>query len=160
MRQYTISVKTGKDLGATTDDNVFIILYGNNDATQPISLRDIDPNAFHVGNNHKFVVQTPININVRPRIELWREGEDHSNWYVNWIEITDVENGNNFLFLVQEYTREGTHYTVKDRDTCLPQNDRQIDLRQTKLRALREEYRLEVKIEGLPAQVWICITVI
>ncbi|CAG2249787.1 ALOX5 [Mytilus edulis] len=138
MPSYTISVKTGDQKGAGIDANVYIILHGKGLQTTKVNLDTFFKSNFDRGSIDNYTVDFDVDIPEVKRIELWHDTEGvFCNWYLDWIEVTNVESGHH-LFIY---------------DTCLPQDDPFQKMRLAELENMKEEYELQVKVPGLPAQV-------
>ncbi|VDI31779.1 Hypothetical predicted protein, partial [Mytilus galloprovincialis] len=151
MVVYEILIKTGFRFEGWTRDDVFIRLYGRNDEITEKNLRDLDRIAFTRGSTHTFTFETDVNIGDQARIALWRDGYWFTCWYIDWIQITPA-GGNASIFPVQKWIKQKRKYFFNHIDTCLPQQDRYREMRQDELRIIQNEYQLEVKEPGLPAQ--------
>ncbi|XP_071127123.1 allene oxide synthase-lipoxygenase protein-like isoform X1 [Mytilus edulis] len=154
MVSYKISVKTGDKKGAGTDANVYVILHGKGTKTSEQNLDTFFKNDFERGSIDTYSVDSDINIPEVQRIELWRDNNGLlSNWYLDWIEVTNVETGITSIFPAMKWIKEDNHYFFKHIDTCLPQDDPFKDMRMHELQTIQKDYQLQVKVPGLPAQV-------
>ncbi|CAG2190836.1 unnamed protein product [Mytilus edulis] len=153
MVSYKISVKTGDKKGAGTDANVYVILHGKGTKTSEQNLDTFFKNDFERGSIDTYSVDSDINIPEVQRIELWRDNNGLlSNWYLDWIEVTNVETGITSIFPAMKWIKEDNHYFFKHIDTCLPQDDPFKDMRMLELQTIQKDYQLQVKVPGLPAQ--------
>ncbi|CAC5379791.1 ALOX5 [Mytilus coruscus] len=154
MVSYTISVKTGDQKGAGIDANVYIILHGKGLQTTKVNLDTFFKNNFDRGSIDNYSVDFDVDIPEVKRIELWHDTEGvFSNWYLDWIEVTNVESDITSLFTVMKWIKADVHYFFNNIDTCLPQDDPFQKMRLVELETMKEEYQLQVKVPGLPAQV-------
>ncbi|XP_071128944.1 polyunsaturated fatty acid 5-lipoxygenase-like [Mytilus edulis] len=154
MVSYKISVKTGDKKGAGTDANVYIILYGKGPQTSKYNLDTFFKNDFEQGSIDDYTVDSDVNIPEVQRIELWRDNYGlFSNWYLDWIEVTNVESGITSIFPAMKWIKADHHYIFNHIDTCLPQDDPFKQKRMLELQTIKKDYQLQVKVPGLPAQV-------
>ncbi|XP_076115119.1 polyunsaturated fatty acid 5-lipoxygenase-like [Mytilus galloprovincialis] len=154
MVSYKISVKTGDKKGAGTDANVYIILHGKGPQTSKYNLDTFFKNDFEQGSIDDYTVDSDVNIPEVQRIELWRDNYGlFSNWYLDWIEVTNVESGITSIFPAMKWIKADHHYIFNHIDTCLPQDDPFKQKRMLELQTIKKDYQLQVKVPGLPAQV-------
>lgn len=150
LSTYKISVKTGDKRGDGTDANVSIRLHGQEARTNTY---DLD-NFFQTGNIDDFSVTSEINIPEVQRIELWRDNCGwFSNWYLEWIEVTNPSSEITTKFSVMKWIKSGQHYFLNHIAACLPQDEQFKEQRKMELINMQNQYQLEVKSPGLPAQV-------
>ncbi|CAG2249786.1 ALOX5 [Mytilus edulis] len=101
-----------------------------------------------------YTVDSDVNIPEVQRIELWRDNCGlFSNWYLDWIEVTNVESGITSIFPAMKWIKADHHYIFNHIDTCLPQDDPFKQKRMLELQTIKKDYQLQVKVPGLPAQV-------
>ncbi|VDI25718.1 Hypothetical predicted protein [Mytilus galloprovincialis] len=156
MVSYKISVKTGDKKGAGTDANVYIILHGKGPQTSKYNLDTFFKNDFERGSIDDYTVDSDVNIPEVQRIELWRDNCGlFSNWYLDWIEVTNVESGITSIFPAMKWIKADHHYIFNHIDTCLPQDDPFKQKRMLELQTIKKDYQLQVKVPGLPAQVYV-----
>ncbi|XP_052089710.1 allene oxide synthase-lipoxygenase protein-like isoform X2 [Mytilus californianus] len=150
---YNITVKTGDQKGSGTDVNVYIILHGKGFQTNECKLDNFFKNDFERGEIDKFSIDSEVNISEVQRIELRRDNCGlYSNWYLDWIEVTNKKNSITFIFPAMKWIKANGRYFF-NHHTCLPQDDLFLETRKLELQAIQAEYQLQVKIHGLPAQV-------
>ncbi|CAC5367933.1 ALOX5 [Mytilus coruscus] len=150
---YNITVKTGDQKGSGTDANVYIILHGQGFQTKECKLDNFFKNDFERGEIDKFSIDSEVNISEVQRIELRRDNCGlYSNWYLDWIEVTNKKNSITFVFPAMKWIKANDRYFF-NHVTCLPQDDLFLETRKLELQAIQAEYQLQVKIPGLPAQV-------
>ncbi|VDI58658.1 Hypothetical predicted protein [Mytilus galloprovincialis] len=150
----SLAVKTGDKKGAGTDANVYIILHGKGPQTSKYNLDTFFKNDFEQGSIDDYTVDSDVNIPEVQRIELWRDNYGlFSNWYLDWIEVTNVESGITSIFPAMKWIKADHHYIFNHIDTCLPQDDPFKQKRMLELQTIKKDYQLQVKIPGLPAQV-------
>jgi len=157
LSSYKISVKTGDKIGDGTDAKVSIRLHGQETRTDTYDLNNFFKNS--AGNIDDYSVTPEINIPEVQRIELWRDNWIwFSNWYLEWIEVTNPSSEITTTFSVMKWIKAGKHYFFNHIDTCLPQDEQFKEQRMMELITMQNQYQLEVKIPGLPAQVNACIS--
>ncbi|CAC5374180.1 ALOX5 [Mytilus coruscus] len=153
---YNITVKTGDQKGSGTDVNVYIILHGKGVQTNECKLDNFFKNDFERGEIDKFSIDSEINISEVQRVELRRDNYGlYSNWYLDWIEVTNKKNSITFIFPAMKWIKANGRYFF-NHHTCLPQDDLFLETRKLELKAIQAEYQLQVHIPemaGLPAQV-------
>ncbi|CAC5359765.1 ALOX5 [Mytilus coruscus] len=154
MVSYKITVKTGDKKGAGTDANVYIILHGKGIQTNKYTLDTFFKNDFERGNIDNYSVDSEVNIPEVQRIELWRDAYGlFSNWYLDWIEVTNLATNITSIFPAMKWIKENQRYFFNHIDTCLPQDDPFKEMRMVELQNIQRDYQLQVKVPGLPAQV-------
>ena len=154
MVSYKITVKTGDKKGAGTDANVYIILHGKGTQTNKYTLDTFFKNDFERGNIDNYSVDSEVNIPEVQRIELWRDAYGlFSNWYLDWIEVTNLATNITSIFPAMKWIKENQRYFFNHINTCLPQNDPFKEERMFELQSMQRDYQIQVKVPGLPAQV-------
>ncbi|CAC5359763.1 ALOX5 [Mytilus coruscus] len=154
MVSYKITVKTGDKKGAGTDANVYIILHGKGIQTNKYALDTFFKNDFERDNIDNYSVDSENNIPEVQRIELWRDAYGlFSNWYLDWIEVTNLATNITSIFPAMKWIKENQRYFFNHIDTCLPQDDPFKEMRMVELQNIQRDYQLQVKVPGLPAQV-------
>ncbi|XP_063413650.1 allene oxide synthase-lipoxygenase protein-like isoform X2 [Mytilus trossulus] len=154
MVSYKITVKTGDKKGAGTDANVYIILHGKGIQTIKYTLDTFFKNDFERGNIDNYSVDFDVNIPEVQRIELWRDAYGlFSNWYLDWIEVTNLATNITTIFPAMKWIKENQRYFFNHIDTCLPQDDPFKEERMFELQNMQRDYQIQVKVPGLPAQV-------
>ena len=154
MASYKIAVKTGDKKGAGTDANVYIVLYGKGIQTNKFTLDTFFKNDFERGNIDNYSVDSEVNIPEVQRIELWRDAYGlFSNWYLDWIEVTNLTTNITSIFPAMKWIKENQRYFFNHIDTCLPQDDPFKQMRMLELQSIQRDYQIQVKVPGLPAQV-------
>lgn len=150
-------MKTGDKRGDVKDARVSIRLHGQETRTDTYDLDNFFKNSS--GHIDDYLVTSEINIPEIQRIELWRDNQWwYSNWYLEWIEVRNPSSEITTKFPVMKWIKGGQHYFLKHIDTCLPQDEQFKEQRKVELINMQNEYQLEVKIPGLPAQVNACIS--
>ncbi|XP_063413651.1 allene oxide synthase-lipoxygenase protein-like [Mytilus trossulus] len=154
MVSYKITVKTGDKKGAGTDANVYIVIHGKGIQTNKFTLDTFFKNDFERGNIDNYSVNADVNIPEVQRIELWRDAYGlFSNWYLDWIEVTNLATNITTIFPAMKWIKENQRYFFNHIDTCLPQDDPFKEMRMLELQNIQKDYQIQVKIPGLPAQV-------
>ncbi|XP_076117180.1 allene oxide synthase-lipoxygenase protein-like [Mytilus galloprovincialis] len=154
---YNITVKTGDQKGSGTDVNVYIILHGKGVQTNECKLDNFFKNDFERGEIDRFSIDSDVNMSEVQRIELRRDNCGlYSNWYLDWIEVTNKKNSITFIFPALKWIKANGRYFF-NHHTCLPQDDLFLETRKLELQTMQAEYQLQVKttpdMAGLPAQV-------
>ncbi|XP_071127740.1 allene oxide synthase-lipoxygenase protein-like [Mytilus edulis] len=154
VTKYNITVQTGDKKGAGTHAHVYIILYGTDEIqTKEYKLSNFLKSDFKRGKFESFSIKSEVHISEVQKIELWRDNNGSStNWYLDWIEVTNKENSFTTVFPALKWIKENHHYFFVN-ETTLPQNDHMKESRRLEMQVLQKEYQLDVKISGLPAQV-------
>ncbi|CAC5359681.1 ALOX5 [Mytilus coruscus] len=151
---YKIAVKTSDHIRDGTDANVYIKLYEEGNQTIVHALDNCFKNDFERDHIDIFSVSSQFNISKVQRVELWRDNCGFlSNWYLDWIEVTNKATNTKCLFPAMKWIKENHRYFFNNMDSCLPQDDPFKESRKSKLQDKQKEYELRVNIDGLPAQV-------
>lgn len=154
MTRYEITIKTGDIYGAGTNATVRIILHGKGKKTEEFELDNACINDFERNQVDKFFVESQTNILEVDRIELWRNSDFFfGNWFVDYIEVTNLVSKIKTIFPAMKWIRENERYFIKHIDTCLPQDEPFKEHRALELKEIQQKYLLEVKIPGGTAQV-------
>lgn len=152
---YLVHVKTGDQIHAGTDANVYIILHSENgDQSQPIRLDYFFRNDFERGQLDEFQLKNIAHLEDIHKIEIWRDGRGlASDWFLDYIEIESVASRKRFLFPVFRWIKPERRYVIRHMDNCLPQLDPEPEHRTEELNMKKEQYNLTMKVPGGPAQV-------
>ncbi|CAG2234156.1 ALOX5 [Mytilus edulis] len=110
-----------------------------------------------IGEVDRFSIDSEVNMSEVQRIELRRDNCGlYSNWYLDWIEVTNKKNSITFIFPAMKWIKANGRYFF-NHHTCLPQDDLFLETRKLELQTMQAEYQLQVKTKpdmaGLPAQV-------
>ncbi|KAF3695639.1 Lipoxygenase -like proteiny domain-containing protein 1 [Channa argus] len=96
---YEVCVFTGDMLGAGTDANVFINIYGENGDTGERYLRNSDNiNKFERGQEDVFIV-TAVDLGPLKKLRIRHDNsQSHSSWYLDRVEIVDTKDDTTYYF--------------------------------------------------------------
>ena len=152
---YIVNVKTGDQLQAGTDANVKLVLHAESgEKSEAIPLDYMFRDDFERGQLDSFQLKNISHLKDIHKIELWRDNSGiGSDWFVDYIEIEDVDSRKRFMFPLFRWIKAHKHYIVRHMDNCLPQFDPEQEYRREELEAKRKEYGCYMKIAGGPAQV-------
>ncbi|KAM7415994.1 hypothetical protein PAMA_018188 [Pampus argenteus] len=99
VNTYEVSVFTGDMLGAGTDANVFINIYGESGDTGERYLKNSDNlNKFERGQEDVFTV-TAIDLGPLKKLRIRHDNtQSHSSWYLDRVEIVDTKDDTTYYF--------------------------------------------------------------
>ncbi|KAK2837787.1 hypothetical protein Q5P01_014999 [Channa striata] len=99
VNTYEVCVFTGDMLGAGTDANVFINIYGENGDTGERYLRNSDNiNKFERGQEDVFIV-TAVDLGPLKKLRIRHDNsQSHSSWYLDRVEIVDTKDDTTYYF--------------------------------------------------------------
>jgi arachidonate 5-lipoxygenase len=153
---YVANVKTGDQLHAGTDANIYIVLYSESGhKSKPINLDYFFRNDFERGQLDQFKLKNVSNLGDIHKIEIWRDdsGIGFSDWFLDYIEIEAEENQKQFMFPVFRWIKPHKHYIIHHMDNFLPQFDPEPKNRLEQLEEKRRAYECATKVPDGPAQV-------
>ena len=152
---HIISVKTGDQLQAGTDANVKLVLHAESgQKSDEISLNYLFRDDFERGQLDTFQLKNLRHLKDIHKIELWRDDSGlGADWYVDYIEIEDVNSRKRFVFPLFRWIKAHKQYIVRHMDNCLPQFDEEPEYRQEELEERRRHYQCQIRVDGGPAQV-------
>ena len=152
---HIVSVKTGDQLQAGTDANVKLILHAEaGQKSDEISLDYLFRDDFERGQLDSFQLKNLGHLEDIHKIELWRDNKGlGADWYVDYIEIENVNSRQRFVFPLFRWIKAHKHYIVRHMDNCLPQLDEEPEYRWEELEEKRKHYHCMMKFDGGPAQV-------
>ena len=153
---YIVNVKTGDQLHAGTDANVYIVLHSESGhKTDPIKLDYFFRDDFERGQLDEFQLKNVSNIGDIHKIEIWRDnfGIGFTDWFVDYIEIVSAENRKQFVFPVFRWIKPEKRYVIHHMDNYLPQHDPEPESRLEQLEEKRRNYECATKVPDGPAQV-------
>lgn len=153
---FSVTTFTGDRTFASNYDDVFIQLFDDNDnSTQTIKLsHKFKKENFERGEVTKFPLDTkdtaPLSTTSNiTKIRLWREiGEQvFIFWYLDKVEIQNLDTNQMFLFPVCRWIRRDLHYEIQVMDASLPQNcpNNVEALRKLELEHMRTVYEIDHK---------------
>ncbi|KAM4575790.1 LOW QUALITY PROTEIN: lipoxygenase homology domain-containing protein 1 [Odontesthes bonariensis] len=99
VNTYEVCVFTGDMLGAGTDANVFINIYGENGDTGERFLRNSDNlNKFEQAQEDVFIV-TSVDLGPLKKLRIRHDNtHTHSSWYLDRVEIVDTKDDTTYYF--------------------------------------------------------------
>uniref|UniRef100_A0A4W6CIC0 Lipoxygenase homology PLAT domains 1 n=1 Tax=Lates calcarifer TaxID=8187 RepID=A0A4W6CIC0_LATCA len=99
VNTYEVCVFTGDMLGAGTDANVFINIYGENGDTGERYLKNSDNlNKFERGQEDVFTV-TAVDLGPLKKLRIRHDNtQPHSSWYLDRVEIVDTKDDITYYF--------------------------------------------------------------
>ncbi|XP_075875519.1 lipoxygenase homology domain-containing protein 1 [Nelusetta ayraudi] len=99
INTYEVCVFTGDMLGAGTDANVFINIYGESGDTGERNLRNSDNlNKFERGQEDVFTV-TCVDLGPLKKLRIRHDNSHaHSSWYLDRVEIVDTKDDTTYYF--------------------------------------------------------------
>ncbi|XP_058493118.1 lipoxygenase homology domain-containing protein 1 [Solea solea] len=99
VNTYEVCVFTGDMLGAGTDANVFINIYGENGDTGERYLKNSDNlNKFERGQEDVFIVMA-IELGPLKKLRIRHDNsKSHSSWYLDRVEIVDTRDDTTYYF--------------------------------------------------------------
>ncbi|KAM3867839.1 lipoxygenase homology domain-containing protein 1 [Diretmus argenteus] len=99
VNTYEVSVFTGNTLGAGTDANVFINIYGENGDTGERSLTNSGKlNKFERGQEDVFTI-TAVDLGPLKKLRIRHDNmKSHSSWYLDRVEIVDKKEDTTYYF--------------------------------------------------------------
>lgn len=152
----SIEVHTGDQRGASTDANVYVILYDeHNVASSKQKLDNFLQDDFQCGAVDIFEVNLPTNFGRVVMIEIWRDNYGYSaDWYVDIIKVKQSQQKQVSIFPVFRWIQPETgtdenHYRIIELDTVLPQFDKNHKQREKEIDHKRQNYNINYK-PGLP----------
>ncbi|KAL4229828.1 Arachidonate 5-lipoxygenase [Mactra antiquata] len=152
---YIVDVKTGDQIHAGTDANVYIILHSETEEqTKPIKLDYLFRDDFERGQLDSFQLKNIGHLHDITKLELWRDNSGFaSDWFVDYIEIEAIQSRKRFMFPLFRWIKPNRRYIVHHMDNCLPQFDPQPKYRQEEMEMKRSVYECGQKVPGGPSQV-------
>ena len=154
--RFKIIVKTGDLAGAGTDANVFLTLYDDQGLQSEVfKLDKFLHNDLERGTTEEYVgPKVSDDFGSVSEIEVWRDDAGASAlWYCLLIEVIDNKTQEEKFFPILRWIKKDIHYKIPNEHTCLPQDDKYLELRKEELTEKKELYQFEQKLEGLPVQV-------
>ena len=89
--KFEIITITGDRMGAGTDANVFVTLYGNRGRTDKIPLRSKTVDTFERGQSDVFVVDG-VNVGQMKKLRIEQDGRGRgSDWFLDRVVVTDQQ---------------------------------------------------------------------
>ncbi|XP_036889676.1 lipoxygenase homology domain-containing protein 1 isoform X1 [Sturnira hondurensis] len=115
---YTVSVKTSDILGAGTDANVFIIIFGENGDSGTLALKQsANWNKFERNNTDTFNFSDMLSLGHLCKLRVWHDSKGiFPGWHLNYIDVKDNSRDETFRFQCDCWLSktEGDRQTVRD----------------------------------------------
>ncbi|XP_055956181.1 lipoxygenase homology domain-containing protein 1 [Patella vulgata] len=101
--KWRVSVVTGDEPSAGTSAQVILTIYGQKGNSGPLNLGDPDGNYFESGNSNDFEIFAP-GIGEIYKIRIGHdETGSHPAWYCEEVRLSDVDTGEELVFVCQEW---------------------------------------------------------
>ncbi|XP_004408596.1 PREDICTED: lipoxygenase homology domain-containing protein 1 isoform X1 [Odobenus rosmarus divergens] len=115
---YTVSVKTSDILGAGTDANVYIIIFGENGDSGTLALKQSDNwNKFERNNTDSFNFSDMLSLGHLCKLRVWHDNKGiFPGWHLSYINVKDNSRDETFHFQCDCWLsrREGDRQTLRD----------------------------------------------
>ncbi|XP_004422559.1 PREDICTED: lipoxygenase homology domain-containing protein 1 isoform X1 [Ceratotherium simum simum] len=130
---YTVSVKTSDILGAGTDANVFIIIFGENGDSGILPLKQsANWNKFERNNTDTFNFSNMLSLGHLCKLRVWHDNKGiFPGWHLSYVDVKDNSRDETFRFQCDCWLSksEGDRQTV--RDFACANNEIQKELEET-----------------------------
>ncbi|XP_051019201.1 lipoxygenase homology domain-containing protein 1 isoform X3 [Acomys russatus] len=115
---YTVSVKTSDILGAGTDANVFIIIFGENGDSGTLALKQsANWNKFERNNTDTFNFSDMLSLGHLCKLRVWHDNKGiFPGWHLSYVDVKDNSRDETFRFQCDCWLSksEGDRQTVRD----------------------------------------------
>uniref|UniRef100_A0A7N5JZM6 Lipoxygenase homology PLAT domains 1 n=1 Tax=Ailuropoda melanoleuca TaxID=9646 RepID=A0A7N5JZM6_AILME len=115
---YTVSVKTSDILGAGTDANVFIIIFGENGDSGTLALKQsANWNKFERNNTDTFNFSDMLSLGHLCKLRVWHDNKGlFPGWHLSYIDVKDNSRDETFRFQCNCWLSrsEGDRQTLRD----------------------------------------------
>uniref|UniRef100_A0A8C6APF6 Lipoxygenase homology PLAT domains 1 n=1 Tax=Monodon monoceros TaxID=40151 RepID=A0A8C6APF6_MONMO len=115
---YTISVKTSDILGAGTDANVFIIIFGENGDSGTLALKQsANWNKFERNSTDTFNFSDMLSLGHLCKLRVWHDNKGiFPGWHLSYVDVKDNSRDETFRFQCDCWLskNEGDRQTVRD----------------------------------------------
>uniref|UniRef100_A0A8C9C8T9 Lipoxygenase homology PLAT domains 1 n=1 Tax=Phocoena sinus TaxID=42100 RepID=A0A8C9C8T9_PHOSS len=115
---YTVSVKTSDILGAGTDANVFIIIFGENGDSGPLALKQsANWNKFERNSTDTFNFSDMLSLGHLCKLRVWHDNKGiFPGWHLSYVDVKDNSRDETFRFQCDCWLskNEGDRQTVRD----------------------------------------------
>ncbi|KAM6219878.1 lipoxygenase homology domain-containing protein 1 isoform 3-T3 [Rhynchocyon petersi] len=115
---YTVSVKTSDILGAGTDANVFIIIFGENGDSGTLALKQsANWNKFERNSTDTFNFSDMLSLGHLCKLRVWHDNKGlFPGWHLNYIDVKDNSRDETFRFQCDCWfsRSEGDRQTLRD----------------------------------------------
>lgn len=98
---YKVNVKTGDVMGAGTDANVFMVMFGENGDSGELALKNSETYKDKFERNHVdvFSFKGLLSLGELMKVRIWHDNKFFgANWFLESVEIIDESNDEKFLF--------------------------------------------------------------
>uniref|UniRef100_A0A8C0E3P2 Lipoxygenase homology domain-containing protein 1 n=1 Tax=Balaenoptera musculus TaxID=9771 RepID=A0A8C0E3P2_BALMU len=115
---YTVSVKTSDILGAGTDANVFIIIFGENGDSGTLALKQsANWNKFERNSTDTFNFSDMLSLGHLCKLRVWHDNKGiFPGWHLSYVDVKDNSRDETFRFQCDCWLskNEGDRQTVRD----------------------------------------------
>ncbi|XP_007465679.1 PREDICTED: lipoxygenase homology domain-containing protein 1 isoform X2 [Lipotes vexillifer] len=115
---YTVSVKTSDILGAGTDANVFIIIFGENGDSGTLALKQsANWNKFERNSTDTFNFSNMLSLGHLCKLRVWHDNKGiFPGWHLSYVDVKDNSRDETFRFQCDCWLskNEGDRQTVRD----------------------------------------------
>ncbi|KAL7840831.1 hypothetical protein AOLI_G00261540 [Acnodon oligacanthus] len=99
---YAVTIHTGLRSRASMTAKVYIILYGENGASQTKELSSSDHKLFTSNSTSTFILSTPCSLGQVRRVHLWHDASGSSpSWFLSRVLVKDLLQGCSWIFQAQ-----------------------------------------------------------
>jgi len=98
---YKVNVKTGDVIGAGTDANVFMIIFGENGDSGELALKNSETYKDKFERNHTdvFTFKNLLSLGELTKVRIWHDNKFlGANWFLENVEIVDESNNEKYHF--------------------------------------------------------------
>ena len=150
-----VKVKTGDKKGAGTDANVKIAFVNEKGVlSDSYKLDVLWRNDFEAGSLDDFEIKKIPNFGHIVAIEIWRDTAGLlDDWYVEWVSVHQLKHEDYSVFPIHRWVPSDKKLRIKEFDAFLPQDETDMEQRQSELEAKRAVYERHVKIDGWLPQI-------
>lgn len=99
---YRVTVKTSDVDGASSDANVFIVIFGQNGDSGQLELANSSThmNKFERNNEDIFTFENILSLGELTKLRIWSDESSFfkSNWHLEYAKIDDLKTGQSYMF--------------------------------------------------------------
>ncbi|XP_077916250.1 lipoxygenase homology domain-containing protein 1 isoform X2 [Halichoerus grypus] len=130
---YTVSVKTSDILGAGTDANVFIIIFGENGDSGTLALKQsANWNKFERNNTDTFNFSDMLSLGHLCKLRVWHDNKGiFPGWHLSYIDVKDNSRDETFRFQCDCWLSRGEGDRQTLRDFACANNEIREELEET-----------------------------
>ncbi|XP_045742290.1 lipoxygenase homology domain-containing protein 1 isoform X2 [Mirounga angustirostris] len=130
---YTVSVKTSDILGAGTDANVFIIIFGENGDSGTLALKQsANWNKFERNNTDTFNFSDMLSLGHLCKLRVWHDNKGiFPGWHLSYINVKDNSRDETFHFQCDCWLSRGEGDRQTLRDFACANNEIREELEET-----------------------------